>query len=224
MSSPPTPPPRRSLTRAMLPALAAASLAAAGALAIVTINRSAAPAPTPPQGCVIPAPPGVGGPFALTNGAGETVTEADFSGRPALIYFGFTHCPDVCPISLYLVEQALETLGPAARRLQTALITVDPERDDPAAMQAYAATEGFPAGLVGLTGEPEAVREVLRRYGVTAIKDPLEDGGYNVSHSSFLYILNARGQVAGMVTTIGKTPEEIAACVQQSLGDELADG
>lgn len=200
-----------------MPALAAASLAAAGAIAVVTIQRQA-PAEAPPQGCVIPPPPGIGGPFALTAGDGSTVTEASFRGQPTLIYFGFTHCPDVCPTSMYLLEQALETMNTRERaQFRTVLVTVDPERDDPATMAAYAATEGFPPGLIGLTGEPDAVRQVLQSYGVTAIRDPLEDGAYNVSHTSFLYVLDREANVAGMVTTLGKTPEEIASCVRQSL-------
>jgi len=222
MSLPPTS--RRRLTRAVVPGLAAAGLAVLATLLVVThAERTAENAAAgPPQGCVIPPPPGLGGPIALTGGQGQAVTEAAFAGRPTLVYFGFTHCPDICPTTMYLVKDALTAMGPEAAGLQTALITLDPERDDPATISAYAASEGFPAGLVGLSGTPEAVNAAIAAFGVVAQRAPLEDGDYNVNHTSFLYVMDAGWRMRGLVTTIGKTPQEIASCVQQALSGAAA--
>jgi len=221
MSLPPTS--RRRLTRAVVPALAAAGLAVLATLLVVThAERTAQTAAAPPQGCVIPPPPGIGGSIALTNGAGQSVTEAAFAGRPTLVYFGFTHCPDICPTSMYLVKDALTDLGPAGADLQTALITLDPERDDPATMAAYAASGGFPTGLVGLSGPPAQVRAAMEAFGVVAMRAPGEGDDYNVNHTSFLYVMDGTWRMRGLVTTIGKTPQEIAACVSQALGANLS--
>ncbi len=223
MSLPPTS--RRRLTRAVVPGLAAAGLAVLATLLVVTHaerTAEAAAAGATPQGCVIPAPPGLGGSIALTGGQGQAVTEAAFAGRPTLVYFGFTHCPDICPTSMYLVHDALTAMGPAGAGVQTALITLDPERDDPATLAAYAASEGFPAGLVGLSGSPEAVNAAISAFGVVAQRAPLEGGEYNVNHTSFLYVMDANWRMRGVVTTIGKTPQEIASCVQQALSADEA--
>lgn len=210
---------RRSLTRAVLPAIAAAALAGFGTLVVVTSQQGAVPFIDPPQGCVTPPPPNVGGAINLVNGQGAPVTEAAFAGKPTLVYFGFTHCPDICPTSMYLLKDVVNLLGPSGAGMQTALITLDPARDTPDVMGAYAATNGFPPGLIGLSGTQEQINQVIQHFAVTAIKDePAGDGSYNVSHSSFLYILDGAWNLKGMATTIGKTPQEVADCVRASLG------
>ena len=92
----------------------------------------------------------VGGPIDLVDSNGAHITQADFAGEPAVIYFGFTHCPDVCPSTMYTLAEALA--APGGYDVQPILITVDPERDTPQRMGEYTHTDGFPPGLVGLSG------------------------------------------------------------------------
>jgi cytochrome oxidase Cu insertion factor (SCO1/SenC/PrrC family) len=101
----------------------------------------------------------IGGPFTLVNHLGETVTEADFLGRPMLIYFGFTYCPDICPTSLQVLAAALDRLPEDQRdQFQTLLISVDPERDTPDSLAQYVDSPAFPANLMGLTGRRASAR------------------------------------------------------------------
>src|SRR6202045_2931464 len=110
----------------------------------------------------VAAPSVIGGPFALTDQAGQIVTEKDMQGRPTLIFFGFTHCPDVCPTSLFEISEVLKAMGKDADRVNAYFVSVDPERDTAAAMKDYLSS--FDPHLKGLTGEPEAVAKVLSAY------------------------------------------------------------
>lgn len=139
----------------------------------------------------------VGGPFELVNGTGETVTHTDLEGRPFVIFFGFTHCPDVCPTSLFEMAGWIEELGPAAERLRFAFVTVDPERDTPEVMRRYVGA--FSERIQPLTGTPAQVDRVLDAYRVYARKVPLEDGGYTMDHSAFVYLMDARGRYAAHI-------------------------
>ncbi len=140
----------------------------------------------------------VGGAFELVNGAGETVTHEDFAGRPFVIFFGFTHCPDICPTSLFEMAQWIEELGPAAERLRFAFVTVDPERDTPAVMRDYVAA--FSDRIVALTGTPAQVDRVLDAYRVYAAKVPLDGGGYTMDHSAFVYLMDEDGRYEAHIT------------------------
>ncbi|NBB72037.1 MAG: redoxin domain-containing protein [Alphaproteobacteria bacterium] len=134
----------------------------------------------------------VGGPFELVDGRGETVTAQDLTGRPFVIFFGFTHCPDICPTSLFEMSQWIEALGPAADRMRFAFVTVDPQRDTPAVMRDYVAA--FSDRIIPLTGTAAQVEQVLDAYRVYAEKVPLEGGGYTMDHSAFVYLMDARGR------------------------------
>ena len=136
---------------------------------------------------------GIGGPFTLTDGAGRTVTDADFRGRYLLVYFGYTFCPDVCPTTLNQVAEALERLGSRADRLQTVFITVDPARDTAKVVSDYAAA--FSPRIRGLTGTPEQIASVAREYRVYyEVQKPAAAGGeYTVDHSSILYLMDPQG-------------------------------
>src|SRR5436305_11481794 len=104
----------------------------------------------------------IGGPFKLTDQDGRTVTDQDMKGHPFLVFFGFTHCPDVCPTTLFEVSQILRALGPDADRVRALFITVDPERDTPALMKDYLSS--FDSHLAGLTGDPVAIAAVGKAY------------------------------------------------------------
>jgi protein SCO1/2 len=178
--------------------------------------------PSPaPAGCITNPPARIGGPLALTV-AKETgeVERADFKGAPALLYFGFTRCPDICPNTMYLVEEALRSLGERGRHLQTALVSLDPEHDTPEALAQYVQTEGFPRGLVGLTGTESDIAATAKAFAVNYQRVPSGDD-YAISHTSFLYVLDVDGRVRSMISTIGSSPGEIAACLEAGLGRDL---
>lgn len=136
--------------------------------------------------------PQIGGPFALTDGAGHTVTDRDLRGRYALVYFGYTSCPDVCPTTLNEVAGALAELGALGQRLTPVFITVDPERDTPTTVGSYVAA--FSPRIVGLTGTPGQIADVAREYRVYYAKQAgATEASYTVNHSSLLYLMGPDG-------------------------------
>src|SRR3981189_2481393 len=104
----------------------------------------------------------IGGSFKLTDQNGKEVTDQDLKGRPFLVFFGFTHCPDVCPTTLFEVSEIMRALGPDADRVRALFITVDPERNPPALLKDYLSS--FDPHLAGLTGDPAAVTAVAKAY------------------------------------------------------------
>lgn len=139
----------------------------------------------------------IGGPFTLTDQDGRKVTDQDYAGRYRIIYFGFTHCPDVCPTDLAVIGQALrrfEKSDPArAARLTPIFVSVDPERDTPAVIKEYVAA--FHPRLVGLTGTSAQLADMTRRYGAYSGKEaPTADGGYNVNHSRLALLIGPKGE------------------------------
>jgi len=146
-----------------------------------------------------PAPFEIGGPFRLTAGDGRTVTDADFRGRWMLVYFGYTHCPDACPTALQDMANAVDALGPdAARRVALLFITIDPERDTPALIQDY--VSAFNAPITALSGTPEQIAAAARAYRVYYAKHPRDDGGYDMDHSSIIYLMDPAGKLVGNFT------------------------
>lgn len=131
--------------------------------------------------------------FTLMDGDEKTVTAADYKGKYLLVYFGFTHCPDICPTSLLLMRNALEALGPKAKKVQPLLITVDPERDTPKAMRAY--TSNFGTSIVGLTGTPEQIKHAADSFKVyySRVDDNKSAMGYVMDHSGFIYLMGPDG-------------------------------
>ena len=144
----------------------------------------------------------IGGAFSLTNEKGEARSEADFAGAPMLIYFGFTYCPDVCPMSLDVMGAALETLEAQNPKLFAALqpvfISVDPLRDTPEQLSEYLSY--FHPKISGLTGTPEQIAMVKKAFRVYAVRRDLPEetaqdkGSYNVDHSSFFYLMDGKGR------------------------------
>ncbi|NJL08121.1 MAG: SCO family protein [Methylacidiphilales bacterium] len=149
----------------------------------------------------------VGGPFRLTAHDGRTVTEADFKGMPVLLFFGFTHCPDICPTTLAEVSEVLERLGPDAERVQALFVSVDPERDTPQVLASYIGA--FHPRILGLSGGEAATAEIVRAYRVYAKKVPLKDGGYTMDHTAVVYLLDKEGRFVAPFDL--KRPPEAAA-------------
>jgi protein SCO1/2 len=136
----------------------------------------------------------IGGPFSLVGADGKPVTDRDFRGRYMLIFFGFTHCPDICPAELQVIAQALEQLGDKAKKVVPIFITLDPERDTPEAMANY--VKSFGPNFVGLTGSPEAIAAAAKAYRVAYSKVENKDsaGDYNVDHSALVYLMDPEGR------------------------------
>lgn len=201
-----------------MPALAIAALAGLATMLMVGRFRDEAAAPSE-AGCIIEGADLVGGPISLSDTLNQPVTQADFAGEPAVVYFGFTNCPDACPTAMYLLAEALKL--PGGYDAQPILITVDPERDTPEVLGRYIHTDGFPDGLDGLTGTPEQIDAAAAAFRVVHQKSPIEGAPanvYNVDHTSFLYVLDGEWRTRAIITTQGRTPQEIAACIDRGLG------
>lgn len=139
----------------------------------------------------------IGGPFELVNGSGETVTDKTFAGKPTVMFFGFTYCPDVCPTTLSELQGWMEALGEDAGKLNYAFVTVDPERDTPEAMRDY--VHAFDERITPLTGSREQVDAMLKAYRVYSKKVPLDDGDYTMDHSAAIYLMNADNKFVGTI-------------------------
>ncbi|MBV5256898.1 SCO family protein [Synechococcus moorigangaii CMS01] len=166
----------------------------------------------------------IGGDFELVAHTGETVTHADFEGRPMLIYFGFTYCPDICPMSLQLMAQALQELDETQRaQFQPLLISLDPERDTPEALAQYVETPVFPEGLIGLTGSPEQVAAAARAYRVYYARSEADASmaEYLIDHSSLIYLMDREGRFVE-VFPHATPPGHIAQSLQRFLQEEGA--
>lgn len=142
------------------------------------------------------APIDVGGPFNLVDHTGRRVTDADFRGRPMLVFFGFTHCPEVCPTTLLDITNQLKALGPEAERLQVLFITVDPERDTPAQLALY--LQSFDPRIVGLSGTVDEVEAAVKAYKAYARKIPTEDS-YTMDHTASVYVMDAAGRFRTLI-------------------------
>jgi protein SCO1/2 len=149
----------------------------------------------------------IGGPFSLTDQNGRTVTDQDLKGRPSLMFFGFTHCPDVCPTALFEVSEILRALGPDADRVRALFVTVDPERDTPATLKDYLSS--FDPHLSALTGDPEAVAAMAKAYRVYYKKVPLSEGGYTMDHTAIVYLMDKDGKFVSPFNI--KRPPDVAA-------------
>jgi protein SCO1 len=154
----------------------------------------------------------IGGPFHLTDQDGRAVSDQDLKGKPALIFFGFTHCPDVCPTTLFDVSEVLRGLGPDANRVGAAFITVDPERDTSASMKDYLSS--FDPHLRGLTGDPDAIKAVAKAYRVYYKKVPLEGGDYTMDHTAIVYLMSKDGHFIAPFN-LKRRPEVAAADLRQ---------
>ncbi len=134
----------------------------------------------------------IGGPFQLVDQDGRTVDQTLLDGKWTLVFFGFTYCPDFCPTTLASIEATERLLGDRADDLQTVFITVDPERDTPEALKNYLSSEGFPEGVIGLTGTPEQVDGAAKAY--RAIYEKVGEGdAYTMNHSLTVYLMGPDG-------------------------------
>jgi len=134
----------------------------------------------------------IGGPFHLIDQNGQPFSDQDVKGKSFLIFFGFTHCPDVCPTTLFDLSEVMRHLGKDADRTAALFITVDPERDTPQALNDYMSS--FDPHLRGLTGDTNAVAAVAKAYRVYYRKVPLEGGDYTMDHTAIVYLMDKEGR------------------------------
>jgi len=156
----------------------------------------------------------VGGPYELVGDNGKPISNATFKGKPYLIYFGYTHCPDVCPTTLFEISQVMKALGKDADRAAALFITVDPERDTPAVMKDYLAN--FDPHLVGATGDLKTIEKVEREFRVYAKKAPEKNGDYSMNHSSVIYLMDKQGRFVAPFN-LKRKPAEAAAALRKYL-------
>jgi len=138
-----------------------------------------------------------GDPFELTDQAGQPITQAAFRGHPTLVFFGFTHCPEVCPTTLFEMDGWLTQLGDEARDVRAYFVSVDPERDTPEIMENY--VSNVSDRVVGITGDPEKVAAMARSFGIYWRKVELEGGDYTVDHTASVLMLDRKGAFAGTI-------------------------
>ncbi len=204
--------PRRSI---LIFAGACAVIAAALiAVTLVLVNR-------PPAGAIQPGEvitagqADVGGPFQLVDQQGRPVDESLLQGRWSLVFFGFTYCPDFCPTTLQALDATKQQLGDRADDLQIVFISIDPERDTPQMLKDYLSSDGFPEGMIGLTGTPAQVKAAADAY--KAFYQKVGEGeGYTMNHSLAVYLMGPDGQFR---TTVAEElgPERTAAIIERAM-------
>lgn len=156
----------------------------------------------------------VGGPFELAASDGRTLTQKDFAGRKALIFFGYTYCPDICPITLFNVGKAMQDV-PADKRPATIFVSVDPARDTPETIAQYIRSNGFPEDITGLTGSEAQLTEATDAFKTSFGRGDASDsaGGYLVSHSSILYLMDENWKLQTFFMQ-DESADAIASCLK----------
>lgn len=156
----------------------------------------------------------IGGPFQLTDNHGKRVSDDDFRGRYMLVFFGFTHCPDICPSTLRDISMALDHLGDEADAIQPLFVTVDPERDDLEAMSNYVSV--FDSRILGLTGTRAEIDQAIAAYRIYSARAPLSDDDYTMDHSAFTYLMDREGRYIAHFS-FGVDSEEMAESIEHAM-------
>ena len=156
----------------------------------------------------------IGGPFQLIDQDGRTVTEQALLGRPSLVFFGYTHCPDVCPATMYDISQIMQALGPDADRARAVFITVDPERDTQPVLKDYMSS--FDPHITGLTGDLDAITAVAKEYRVYFRKVATEGDDYGMDHTAITYLMDKDGRFVSPFK-LNRATEEAAADLRRHL-------
>ncbi len=159
--------------------------------------------------------PTVGGPFTLTNQEGLAVDQTILNGKWTLVFFGFTYCPDYCPTTLGVLNAVQERMGDKAKDLQIVFISIDPERDTPQLLKDYLSSDGFPTGVIGLTGTPEQTAQVAKEY--RAFYQKVGEGeAYTMNHSLTVYLMGPDGKFRSAVAhDLG--PDKTAKLIENAM-------
>ncbi|MGA7384809.1 MAG: SCO family protein [Methylocella sp.] len=175
----------------IFPVTAAATIAA---LVAVVILFSLLPPPAKQQAKSVP----IGGPFELVDQDGTKVTDRTFAGKPSVIFFGYTSCPDACPTTLSGLSTWLNAIGPDAGKLNVLFITIDPERDTSAHLKEYLSS--FDPRIRGLTGTGEQIDAVAKEYRVYYQRIQLAEGGYAMDHTAVIYLMDRGGRFVNQIS------------------------
>lgn len=151
---------------------------------------------------------GIGQPFNLVDHNGNPITEKAFEGSPTAVFFGFTHCPEVCPTTLYEMASWLNTLGADGQSIKVFFITVDPERDTPEIMKSY--VSNFTDRIVGITGKPDDIAELAKSWHVYWNKVPLQSGDYTMDHTASVFLVDAQGNFKSTIAFRENTDTAVA--------------
>ncbi|MEX0409296.1 SCO family protein [Aquibium sp. LZ166] len=149
-----------------------------------------------------------GEPFALVDHKGEPITEAAFRGNPSAVFFGFTHCPEVCPTTLYEMDGWLKQLGSEGEDIRAYFVSIDPERDTPEIMDSY--VSNVSDRITGITGEPDKVAVMAKSFGIYSRKVPLDGGDYTMDHTASILLLGRDGDFFGTIA-YGENPDTAIA-------------
>jgi protein SCO1/2 len=163
---------------------------------------------------IIAAPAAIGGSFQLTDQNGKTITDRDLKGRPFLVFFGFTHCPEICPTALFEISEIFNRLGPDAEKASALFITVDPERDTPEKLKEYLSS--FNPRLIAAAGNAEQLAAVAKGYRAYYKKVPLKDGDYTLDHMATVYLMDKNGAFVAPFS-LKRRPEDAAADLRKYL-------
>ena len=194
----------------------ACAVIAAVLIAVTLVLVSRPPAGAVPAGEVVSTGQAdIGGPFQLVDHEGRAVDESLLQGKWSLVFFGFTYCPDYCPTTLAALDATQARLGDRAKDLQIVFISVDPERDTPKALKDYLSSDGFPEGVIGLTGTPEQVKAAADAY--KAFYQKVGEGeGYTMNHTLTVYLMGPDGRFRSAVAEeLG--PERSAAVIERAM-------
>ena len=204
--------PRRSILLLAGACIAVALALAIGTIVVVSSRGDAGPAS---RQIGSTGQPDVGGPFQLVNQDGQPVDQTLLDGKWSLVFFGFTYCPDYCPGTLQMLEATKRAMGERADEVQIVFISVDPERDTPQAMKDYLSSDGFPEGVIGLTGTPEQVRAAADAY--RAYYSQVGEGeGYTMNHSLTVYLMGPDGKFrAPLAHDLG--PQQAADVIERNM-------
>jgi protein SCO1/2 len=160
-------------------------------------------------------PPAPAPAFTLMAHTGEVATMDDFRGHPVLLFFGYTQCPDVCPMTLSRLSRVIDAIGQKAEDVRIVLVTVDPDNDSPEALARYVA--GFQGPVVGMTGDPEALASIWRAYGVHAEPVASDDSHHDVAHTEAIYGIDRAGRIRVLMQS-DASEEELRADVRTLIG------
>lgn len=194
-------------TQRILLIFAAFTVGLVSMLAVIFALTGRTPAP-------VVAASAIGGPFTLTDQNGKTFSGDSLKGKPYLVFFGFTRCPDICPTKLFEVSEVMRALGHDADGTAALFVTVDPERDTADKMKDYLSS--FDPHLIGLTGTAEEIATVLKSFRVYAKKVPTEGGDYTMDHTALVYLMDKNGRFVAPFK-LDRKPEDAAAELRRYL-------
>lgn len=157
----------------------------------------------------------VGGPFSLTSHKGERVDNEALAGKPYLAFFGFTHCPDICPTTLFELTEIMQDLGPDADKINVILITVDPERDSQELLASYMTS--FDPRIMALRGTREETDAAVKAFAAFAQKISTDDGQYTMEHTAGVYVMDAKGEYSALMR-MDDTREQKIKMIRRVLG------